>query len=460
LAQTALLLFVSSCSSSIPPVPAVSVAGLDADVRNAIESARNEAVAQPKSGRASAHLGMALQAHQIYDPAVLAYQRAIQLEPKEFAWRYYLAQSLQQPEQALTAITEALRIRPDYNPALLKRAELLYKLGRFSESEAVLDSLLKQDTNSAASLYLMGRVKYGEGDFKAAADYYKRACTAYPTYGAAWFALAETQRRLGEEAESKNNFELAELNKNDNPPADDPLLADVNALATGIENRITTAKQLIHRRQFDEASQIYKEVLKKYPDNPDCLVNLLYLAQFPSQATPDEVEEWYRRARELKPPMAQVHMYYGTALAAQGKFDEAVTALNQAIRMKPDFAEPRAWLADVMERQKRPQQAIDQYRIALKLQPSLRPARLELGKLLIGTGRSKEALPALLPALEVNDSMTPVFMMLLAQASVNTGDIPKAREYLSQARTQALKVGMPALVEQIDQGLKLLGARS
>ena len=34
----AVLLFQSSCAHSVPPVPVVSVEGLDADVRNAIEA--------------------------------------------------------------------------------------------------------------------------------------------------------------------------------------------------------------------------------------------------------------------------------------------------------------------------------------------------------------------------------------------------------------------------------------
>jgi tetratricopeptide (TPR) repeat protein len=448
-----------SCGSSVPPVPAVSVAGLDADVRGALQKAHDEAVAKPKNGAASGRLGMVLEAHQLYDPAVLAYRRAIRLEPKEFAWRYYLALSLQQPDQALSAIEDALKIRTDYAPAILKRGELLYKLGRLKESEAALQPLLAKDPNSAVTLYQLARVKYGESDFAAAEDFYRRACTAYPTFGAAWYGLAETGKRLGHTAESASDFELAELNKNDNPPPEDILLNHLQDLATGIENRLTTAKQMVHRRQFDEATRLYKEVLEKYPDNPDSLVNLLYLAQFPNQATPQEVEAWFAKAREIKPPLPQVYMYYGTALAAQGKYDAAAAAIHKALEMKPGFPEAHAWLADVMERENKPDQAIAQYRVALTIQPSLRPARLELAKLLLYTGRSREAIPELLPALQVNDTYTPFFLMFLAQAYSNTGDTQKARESLKDARSQVLKTGPQNLLPQIDQGLAQLGTQ-
>jgi tetratricopeptide (TPR) repeat protein len=187
------------------------------------------------------------------------------------------------------------------------------------------------------------------------------------------YGLAETGKRLGHEAESAKNFALAESCKEDKPPEEDELFARLVDLATGIENRLTQAKQMVHRKQFDEASRLYNEVLKRYPDNPDCLVNLLYIAQFPNQASPEEVETLYTRALRVDPQLPQVYMYYGTALASQGKYDAAVTAIRKAIELKPNDGEAHTWLADVMEKQ-------------------------------INMGRSREAIPVLLPALQVDDS--------------------------------------------------------
>ena len=108
-----------SCARPVPPVPDVALAGMDTDVRGAIQKARDEAVAQPASGQASGRFGMVLEAHTLDAPAVLAFQRAIRLDPKEFAWRYYLAIELDnasKPEEALAAVSDALRsartIRP------------------------------------------------------------------------------------------------------------------------------------------------------------------------------------------------------------------------------------------------------------------------------------------------------------------------------------------------------------
>jgi tetratricopeptide (TPR) repeat protein len=404
---------------------------------------------------------MVLEAHTLYEPAVLAFQRAIRLEPKEFAWRYYLAIAIEhtsRPEDALAAVSDALRIRPDYTPAVLKRGALLLKLGRFQESDAVLEPLLARNPNSAETLYNLGRVKFAQGDFTAAADLYRRACEAYPTYGAAWFGLAETGRRLGRGAESEKNFRLAESYKDRNPPSRDQVFAEVQKLATGIETRLTEAKRLMDRRQFDEASRIYKEALTSHPDNPDCLVNLLYMAQFPNQSSPEEVEALYATASRVSPNIPKVYLYYGTALASHGKYEAAVAAIEKGISLKPDDGEAQAWLADVMMKQHKPAQAIEHYRLALKVEPSFRPARLMLGQLLINTGRSAEAIPVLLPALQGNDTMTPVFLMTVAQAYADLGDKVKATEFLKQARPLVVQSGPPQLLAQIDAGLVQLGS--
>lgn len=450
-----------SCGKPLPPVPAVPLEGLDADVRSAIEKARAGALAQPKSADASGHLGMVLQAHALDQPATIAYQRAARLDPKEFSWRYFLALSLQQTsqiDQALGEITGALRLRPDYAPAVLLHGELLLKLGRFQEASAAMEPLLAATPEAPLVLYDLGRVKFAQQDFTAADSYYRRAVQAYPDYGAAWFGLAETSKRLGRRDEAEKDYQIADSHKDLKPPADDPLLAEVHKQATGIENRLRVAKGLQDRREFDRAAKLYREVLKQYPDNIDSLVNLIYIAQFPNQSTPQEVEELYARARLVNPKLPELYMYHGTALAAQGKYDAAISELTKAVQLRPANAEAHAWLGDIHERQRHIPDAISEYRIAVEQQPDFRFARLELAKNLLYAGRSQEAVPVLQPLLSGEDDTTPVAMMFLVQAYINLGDRISARKYLEQAHVLVLRRGPSNLLPQIESNLRALGA--
>jgi tetratricopeptide (TPR) repeat protein len=456
-------LFAWSCASSVPPVPTLSVEGIDPEVRDAVLMARSQAVAQPKNGQATGRFGMMLEANALYPPAALAYQRAIRLEPEEFAWQYYLAltlQKLSRMEEAVDTVTAALRIRPNYVPAVLKRGELLFKLGRFPESRATLESLLAQDPKSAATLYALARVRYAQEDLSSAEDFYRRACEAYPTFGAAYYGLAVAEKRLGHDTESAEDFKLAERYKTDSPEAGDPLLDQMLGLATGALNHILQAQQLVHQGAYQEASQLFREVLNRDPDDLDGLyglLNLFYLAPQASQPSGEEVETLYARARQIAPQNPELYLYYGTALIRQNKYDGAATALNKAIELKPDYADAHLFLGVVLEQAKRPDQAIEHYRLALAAQPSFRPAQLQLGRILVNLGRDREAIPELLPALQVDDADTSMVMMFLAQAYANSGDLGKAREYLKQARARVQKTGPPDLLERIDQGLKQMG---
>lgn len=447
-----------SCASSIPPLPTVPLEGVDAEVRDAIQTARKQAESQPKSGQASGHFGMVLQAHSLYSPAMLAYQRAALLEPKAFEWRYYLAlvlQQISQPEKALDALSAALRIRPDYGPALQRQGDLLFQLGKFDQSGAAFDSLLKADPSSAMALYSLARVKYAREDMPAAADLYRRACQAYPTFGAAYYGLGEVNRSLGQDAESAKNFELAKRYNNDRPPASDPLLNDVGALSTGISRRLEQADQLAKSGKMDEAARLTEQVLERDPENLSALQNMLYFARFLSRLD-DRVDGFYEKAKQINPQVALIYDYYGVVLVRQGKYDAAAAALKTAIELQPDDAEPHKFLGEILERQNRPAEAIAHYQRAVAADPSDRTFQMKLWWTMIINGRGREAIPQILPALQADDSFTAMRLVLLGEAYRTTGDFGKSRQYLEQARSRVQSQGPADLLAQIDQELKEL----
>ena len=450
-----------SCSGPVPPVPTVSVEGFDPEVRDAILTAYRQAAAAPSNGQASGRLGMALHAHSVYPPALLAYERAIRLEPKEFAWRYYYALVVWQisgPEKALDPLSAALRINPSYAPAILKKGDVLYQLGRFQESAEAYKAVLSQDPGSANALYGMGRVKYAEHDATAAEDFYSRAGRAYPNYGAAYYGLATTEQSQGRDKDAAKNFELAQRYSGDHPPNADPLGDQLAALATGIYYRLASGDQLARKGRMDEAAQLNEAMLARDPDNFGVLLNLLYLARFVDSLN-DKVDELYSRAKQINPQVPLIYAYYGAAMAHQGKYDAAAAAARKAIELRPDYPEPHVLLGEVLEQQNQPGEAVEQYQRALVMQSSDHTLQLKLWRLLIIQGRSREVIPQLIPALQIDDSYAALRGVLLGEAYLTTGDLGKAKQYLQQARNRASSEGSPELVAQIDQELEQIARR-
>jgi tetratricopeptide (TPR) repeat protein len=451
-------LFLWSCAGPVPPLPALSLEGLDSEVRDAILTAQKQAIAAPSSGPASGRLGMVLQANSLSQPALLSYQRAIRLDPKEFSWQYYSAvvlQQMSQPEKALDALSGALRIRPGYAAAVLRQGDILFQLARFKESAAAYQSVLTQEPNSAEALYGLARVKQAQEDMAAAEDLYRRACQAYATFGAAYYGLATTGRSLGHEAESAKNFELAKRYTDDHPPSADPLLRDVAELSTGVFRRLEESNQLAKEGKMEEAAKLNEEILQRDPENLSVLVNLLYLARFVARLD-GQLEALYAKAKRIDPQNPLVYNYYGVVMVRQGKYDAAALALRKAMELKPDYAEPHKWLGEILEKQNRPAEAIAQFQRALAAEPNDRALQMKLWWDLIIQNRGREAIPQLLPALQIDDSFTSMRLVLLGEAYRTTGEIGKSRQYLEQARSRVRSQGPPDLLAQIEEELKQL----
>lgn len=456
-------LTAASYAGPVPPIPDPSVDGFNADVRDAVVGAHKQAVAEPASGKATGHLGMVLQAYALYAPAALAYQRAARLEPDEFAWRYYLALALHQQsqlDQALDGIAAAIALRSSYAPALLEKGDLLFQLGRFRESGIAYQSVLAQDSGSAAALYGLAKVKSAQQDFAAAVDFYRRACHAYPAFGAAYYGLALAERSLGHDVESAKNFDLARRFANQAPPLEDPVYREVVDLAQGSSyNQLQRADWLLANGQKEESARLYEDVLRREPENLPALSTLLYLARFLKRIDDSQVDALYAQATKVNPGIAVIHNNYGATMLMRGRNEPASAALLKAIELNPDFAEAHMWLGQAREQQNRLADAAEQYRVTLTMQPSDTMAQYHLGCTLINMGRDREAIPQLQPLLTTftaDNSHLSLVMVLLGEAYGRTGDPVQARQLLEQARSRVRTEGPPALLAEIERELNQL----
>jgi tetratricopeptide (TPR) repeat protein len=459
----AVTLTSASYAATVPPIPDPSVAGFNPDVRDAVVEAHKQAVAEPASGKATGHLGMVLQAYDFYAPAALAYQRAVRLEPDEFAWRYYLAVALHQQsqlDQALDAIAAALRLRSSYAPALLEKGELLFQLGRFPESAIAYRSVLAQDSGSAAALYGLAKVRSAQQDFAAAADFYGRACQAYPAFGAAYYGLALAERSLGHDVESAKHFDLARRYVDQAPPREDALYRQVVDLAKGSPyNQLQRADLLLTNGKKEESARLYEDVLLREPENLPALSTLLYLARYLKRFDDSQVDALYAKATKVNPAIAVIHNNYGATMLMRGRYEPAAAALLKAIELNPDFTEAHMWLGQVREKQHRLADAAEQFRVTLAMQPSNTLAQFHLGNTLINMGRDREAIPQLEPlltTLSADDSHLSLVMVLLGETYRRTGDPAQARQLMEQARSRVRTEGPPELLAEIERELTKL----
>src|SRR5439155_12079734 len=118
-----------------------------------------------------------------------------------------------------------IRLDPGYLPARLKLAEVLLNIGRLDESEAICQSIAKDDPQFAPAYYWLGRVASAKGQITASIEQYRKACQLRPSFGTAHYALALAYQRIGETAQAQQHIEAYQKFKAEgDPQPEDPLL--------------------------------------------------------------------------------------------------------------------------------------------------------------------------------------------------------------------------------------------
>ena len=142
--------------ASIVASPTAFGPHIRAVVEDALEAAQNA----PTSSSTVARLGMLLHAYDKFEGAARCYERALELQPGQSAWLYYLGSvraRLGRHNEALDAFRQAARIDPSYAPARLQLADVLLTTGAVEDSRALYDALTREHPRLVQAVYGLGR---------------------------------------------------------------------------------------------------------------------------------------------------------------------------------------------------------------------------------------------------------------------------------------------------------------
>ncbi|MDP9175597.1 MAG: tetratricopeptide repeat protein [Planctomycetota bacterium] len=129
--------------------------------------------------------------------------------------------------------------------------------------------------------------------------------------------------------------------------------------------------------QFQQAEQIYMQILAHQPNHADALHFLGVLA---SQVGKHEIAlNLISRSLSLKPNNSAAHINLGNALKDKGQRDAAVAAYRQAIALQPNSPEAHNNLGNVWKDQGNLNESIAAYRQAIALKPNYPEALNNLG---------------------------------------------------------------------------------
>ena len=123
-------------------IPEIDLAKLERGLIAAITDAKKNIRNRPEDPEAWGRLGCVCQVHDLRQPALAAYRRAIELDEEEFRWHYFQSIVLAEDSDPATIETlqRAVDLRPQYAPALIRLGDELSRANRLDEARIAYES--------------------------------------------------------------------------------------------------------------------------------------------------------------------------------------------------------------------------------------------------------------------------------------------------------------------------------
>lgn len=243
-----------------------------------------------------------------------------------------------QVDQGIHWLDEALRIRPDFSPALKELGAALSDSGQFPRAAEVLEKCTAAPARDAEALTDLGGVYLRQGRLDQAEQALRRAIAINPDLPTAYDLLGLERLRKGDQSGAEADFREAIR-----------IQPDHAAAQSNLGNLLADAGDL-----------------------PQAIFHL-------------------RKAIASDPANVEAHYNLGQAFAASDSIDEALNELETAVRLNPGFARAHSDLGRLLATHGRAQEAFQHYLRAIEIDSTLGDAHYYLGELLVSEGKAREA---------------------------------------------------------------------
>lgn len=287
---------------------------------------------------------------------------------------------------ALNALTDALRLKPDWEHAVLYKAQVLQqkdgdeaavvymgaylkdfpnakdvrmayakqlaRAGRLEESRQAFDILVRDMPDNPEPHFALGLVAMQGNDLdNARASFEKALQLDYPEKGVVHYSLGQIAEAKGDYPAAIEAYKAVTghqqfdanlrvgmvLGKSGRMQEGREWLKQLNPIseAQGVRIAQAEAELLRDNKKFAESFTVFDQALGRYPDNLELLYDRAMAAEKLSRL--DVLEKDLRRMIQLKPDYAHAYNALGYTLADRtDRLKEAIELLEKAINLAPD----------------------------------------------------------------------------------------------------------------------------
>lgn len=377
-------------------------------------SKSEEARARKASGYAE--LGRLYVAYGLWGPARAALANAVELEPSAAdrrRWVHLLGYVLERQgelEAAAERYADAVELAPRASAPKVRLARTLLELDRRDEARRLFEELVERDASAAVAHFGLGRLAARRGDSGAAVKHFEQTLSLQPGATQVHYPLAQAYRRLGD-LESAREHLRAHAAGGDEPGRvrfPDPLVDGLGEAAGGAAVHKLRGDQALLAGDTTGAAAAYRRAVEADPESFWARKSLALTLHELGRA--DEAERHLEAALGLDPGLgeagarrerARLVFALGGIAANRGRRGEALERFRRAAELNPDDAEVHVQLGNLHGRAGRLEDALAAFGRALELEPDLPEARLQRATTLMDLGRFDEAVPELERYLEL-----------------------------------------------------------
>lgn len=148
----------------------------------------------------------------------------------------------------------------------------------------------------------------------------------------------------------------------------------------------------------DKAEDIYRGILRRYPEHVEAMRRLAAIATQHSRHK--EAEVFLQQAVKIAPEYARAWLDLSVAQLNRDKLEEAIASAQQLVELAPEIADSHLALGNALARSDRAAEAIEAFQLALDLAPDNAGAFSGLGQQLKTVGRQADAIEIYRRSLE------------------------------------------------------------
>jgi tetratricopeptide (TPR) repeat protein len=322
--------------------------------------------------------------------AVLNYQKAIELNPKDIETRMTLGHLFEKQRQYNEAVKEydgVIAVDSTYAQAYLEKGEILVLAKMYQKAIPPLRKYATLDPRGVAGSQNLAKALFGAEDFPEAAKAAKRSLDLDSSSADVWriyaHSLAETkdyagaigafgglERRNAVKPEDQGKYGIALYGLGREEEAMKALLSAVETDSTNCEPYFSLGSLYMKKQEYDKAAQMFEKRIACDPRSLSAYIN--------ASASYMQVKN-YQRAHELltktvtmKPDFLLGRLWLGRTLSlmdsleeAKAQYDEVLTqAQSDPVKYKKEIGEAQYMSASYWFQKQQYEKAVDGYRKA------------------------------------------------------------------------------------------------